>query len=62
MDSSIAPDVLTKVKVGNCLVKIYAYRELTYEECQMSIRKYLLDSRQNELPAKGTVEIYTVIE
>lgn len=62
MDSSLTPDVLTRVKVEDCLIEIYAYRELSFEECQIQIRKYLIDHNMAALPKRGTVKIYVFME
>lgn len=60
MDRIPAPNVVTTVKSGQLLIKIFAYRPSSEKECRIAIRTYMSNSKLERLPSSGTIKIFTL--
>ena len=59
-DSIQKPNVLTKIKIGNFVLKAYAYRSLTKQECQQAAGMWLSNTKHKSFPENGSGEVYTI--
>lgn len=60
MDNYISsPHVVTRVKIGNFTLDVYAYRHLNSDECRLAVSQYLRQCKLKKPPSNGSGKVFT---
>jgi hypothetical protein len=56
----ILPNVVTERKIGDCIVRVLAYRKVTESEFNQALNVWFKQNRKRTLPKNGMVTIQTI--
>ncbi len=55
------PNIKTSVKIGNCVLDIFAYKKLSEKEIKLTIRQWMKQTRRKKLPNTGHFKIISIL-
>jgi hypothetical protein len=55
------PNVVTERKIGDCTVRVLAFRKVTETEFNQALNAWLKQNRKKSLPKNKTVTIQTIL-